>query len=74
MQNKAEEVVYLSVAQMAERYGVSTVTIWRWSVIGKIPRPVRLTPRTTRWRKDEVAAYDERRNAEPRPRLGKVGD
>ena len=23
---------YLSVAQVAERYGVSTVSVWRWSV------------------------------------------
>jgi predicted DNA-binding transcriptional regulator AlpA len=53
---------YLSAAQMAERYGVSTVTIWRWTGLGKIPQPVRLTERTTRWRKHEVEAYDAKRS------------
>lgn len=51
-------VVYLSAAQLARRYGVHVVTVWRWAQIGRIPRPIRLTPRTTRWRKDQIEARE----------------
>lgn len=51
-------VVYLSAAQLARRYGIHVVTVWRWAQVGRIPQPVRLTPRTTRWRKDEIEAYE----------------
>lgn len=54
-------VVYLSAAQLARRYGVHIVTVWRWAQTGRIPRPERLTPRTTRWRKDQIEAADAAR-------------
>jgi prophage regulatory protein len=58
MASENDGVVYLSAAQLARRYGVHIVTVWRWAQIGRIPRPVRLTPRTTRWRKDQIEAAD----------------
>lgn len=58
MTAESDGVVYISAAQLAKRYGIHVVTVWRWAQIGRIPQPVRLTPRTTRWRKDEIEAYE----------------
>jgi len=51
---------YVSDAQLAERYGVSRSTIWRWVARDLLPPPEQLSPGTTRWRLDEI----ERRDAE----------
>lgn len=53
--------VYLSADQLAQRYSVHVVTIWRWAQSGRIPRPVKISPRTTRWRKDQIEAADAER-------------
>jgi prophage regulatory protein len=58
MTKPAPQVVYLSVRQLAARYGVHSATIWRWAQTGRLPPPKRLTSQTTRWRKDEVEEYD----------------
>lgn len=54
-------VVYFSAAQLARRYSVHVVTVWRWAQTGRLPRPIRLTPRTTRWRKDQIEASEAER-------------
>jgi prophage regulatory protein len=54
-------VVYMSAAQLAARYGVHVVTVWRWAQAGRIPQPVRLAPGTTRWRKDQIEACEAAR-------------
>lgn len=51
-------VVYFSAAQLARRYSVHVVTVWRWAQTGRLPPPIRLTPRTTRWRKDQIQASE----------------
>lgn len=61
MASDNDGVVYLSAAQLARRYGVHIVTVWRWAQVGRIPQPVRLTPRTTRWRRDQIEACDAER-------------
>jgi len=35
---------------VASRYGVSRATVWRWTAEGRIPKPEKLAPGTTRWR------------------------
>ena len=48
--------LYLTVNQVAERFGVSTDTIWRWKRNGDFPRPVRVGPNCTRWRLSDIVA------------------
>jgi prophage regulatory protein len=57
--------VYLSASQLAKRYGIHVVTVWRWAQVGRLPKPVRLTPRTTRWLKNEIEACDAERSRDP---------
>lgn len=50
--------MYLSDKQVAQRYGVSRPTIWRWASEGRLPQPVRLSPCCTRWRLDMLEAFE----------------
>lgn len=52
---------FISVTQMAERYSISTDTVWRWSRDGLLPAPIKINPQVTRWRLDEVEARDAAR-------------
>jgi predicted DNA-binding transcriptional regulator AlpA len=40
----------LDVKGAADFYGVSTATIWRWAKEKRIPQPVKIGLRFTRWR------------------------
>ncbi|MCE6957594.1 helix-turn-helix domain-containing protein [Cereibacter sphaeroides] len=50
---------YLSAQQVAERFSVSTDTIYRWRRDGRFPAPVRLSPGTTRWRLSDIIEFEE---------------
>jgi prophage regulatory protein len=50
--------LFLSVNQVAERYDVSTDSIWRWKRDGKFPSPVRVGPNCTRWRLSDLTEHD----------------
>lgn len=54
---------YLTDRQLAERYGVNRATIWRWSQAGRFPKPVQLTPGTTRWSLEDVERHEREREA-----------
>lgn len=56
----------MSDVQLAERYGVARTTIWRWSVTGVLPPPVRLSPGCTRWLKEELDALEIERKRKRR--------
>lgn len=55
------ETKFVSDQQIADRYGVSRATVWRWAARGILPKPKSITPGTTRWRLDEVEEFDRRR-------------
>lgn len=40
---------YVRDIDLAERYGISRATVWRWAQAGILPAPVKLGPATTRW-------------------------
>ena len=54
---------YISDTQLAERYGVSRATVWRWAKAGIITKPIVLSPGCTRWRLDEIEKRDAERAA-----------
>lgn len=47
----------LTVQDMAELLCVSSRTVWRWVASGRIPAPVRIGCRSTRWRVGDVQRY-----------------
>ena len=38
---------------------ISASTLWQWVREGKFPKPVKIGPRTTAWRVEDVRAYLE---------------
>lgn len=62
---------YLSDVELARRFAVSRVTIWRWSSQGILPKPVKIGPNCSRWQAEEVAAAEDRWLAAREERFGK---
>jgi len=55
--------LFLNVNQVAERYDVSTDSIWRWKRQGNFPAPVRVGPNCTRWRLSDLIEYESQLHA-----------
>lgn len=49
---------YLTVNQVAERYSVSTDTIWRWARDGDFPKGVKIGS-SRRWRLADLLDYEQ---------------
>ena len=49
---------YLTVSQVAQRYHVSTDSIWRWKRNGDFPSPVRVGPNCSRWRLSDLVEHE----------------
>lgn len=55
-------MLYVSDKQLAARFGVSRPTVWRWVKSDPdFPKPVKLSPQCTRWRADQVEAWERSR-------------
>lgn len=51
--------MYATDKQLAERFGVSRPTIWRWIKTDPyFPSPIKLSPQCTRWRIADIAAWE----------------
>ncbi|SFM41629.1 transcriptional regulator, AlpA family [Marinobacter pelagius] len=51
--------MFYTIDEVSSRYKVSTKTIWRWVREGRFPRPVKVGPGTTRWREEDLQAFEE---------------
>jgi predicted DNA-binding transcriptional regulator AlpA len=50
---------FLTDPQVADRYGVTRATVWRWaSAYPSFPKPHPITPGTTRWYLSELLAHE----------------
>lgn len=62
MADGRDEPAYLSARQLAKRYSVSIATIWRWAkTTDGFPKPIELTPGTTRWAVVDLLVFEQRR-------------
>lgn len=51
---------FLSDREVAARFGVSRATIWRWvAKKAGFPEPVKLSPGTSRWRIEDLWAFEK---------------
>lgn len=51
--------MFYSIKEVSGRYGVFPKSIWRWIGEGRFPAPVKLAPKTARWREADLLAYEE---------------
>ena len=64
--------VFLSASDLAKRYSVHKITVWKWRAKKRIPDPVRLPSGMVRWRLSDIEAADAQTNAAvyvPRARI-----
>jgi prophage regulatory protein len=61
---QVQPVKILRIAQVRERTGLATSSIYKLISEGGFPRPVELTERTVGWPEHDVAAWLEQRIAE----------
>jgi predicted DNA-binding transcriptional regulator AlpA len=54
---------YLTDSQVGDRYCVTRCTVWRWVKAGRLPAPVRLSDRCSRWRIEDLQAFEAKAEA-----------
>ncbi len=62
-----EEVSFLRLPQVLARFPVSRSTWWAGVKEGRFPKPVRLTERTSAWRRSDIDALCARLAGESQP-------
>ncbi|WP_134679578.1 helix-turn-helix transcriptional regulator [Paracoccus ravus] len=56
--------MFVSDKQVAERYGVTRPTVWRWvKADPTFPKPISLSPGCTRWKASELDVWEAARRA-----------
>lgn len=50
---------WLTAKQVAGILDISERTVYRWLANGKLPQPVRYSPRTVRWRSGDIEHFLE---------------
>jgi prophage regulatory protein len=71
MKEEDRPMVYVSDVELARRFAVSRVTIWRWSSQGILPKPVKIGPNCSRWQAEEIETVEARWLAARERRFGK---
>lgn len=55
---------YLRDVDIAERFGIHRVTVWKWAQNGTLPKPVHLGPQTVRWPAEAIDEWERARRTE----------
>jgi predicted DNA-binding transcriptional regulator AlpA len=62
----AEPEKLFSAKSVAEQIlDCSEATVWRWVQEGKFPAPVKIAPKTTRWRGSDIAKWQAENGVAP---------
>jgi len=56
----SDQTEWLTVSQLANRFNVSTASIWRWVRDDKFPAPIRVSNRCTRWRRADIEQHENK--------------
>jgi predicted DNA-binding transcriptional regulator AlpA len=57
------DVVFFRAADLAKRFKIHPITVWKWTNTGNLPPPVRLGPGTVAWRRSDIESWEEQRTA-----------
>jgi predicted DNA-binding transcriptional regulator AlpA len=55
------KIVFYRASDLAKRYRVHVITIWKWVSSGNLPRPMRIGPNTRAWRSTDIEAWEAKR-------------
>ena len=48
---------FLRVTQVARKIGIGKSTVWLWVKEGKLPEPIKLSPRITVWDESKIEEW-----------------
>jgi predicted DNA-binding transcriptional regulator AlpA len=57
------DAVFFRAADLAKRFKVHPITVWKWASNGNLPPPTRLGPGTVAWRRDAIERWEQERTA-----------
>ena len=60
MAEEKQQIAFLRLPQVLEIFPISRSSWWQGCKSGKYPKPIKLGPRTTVWRKDEIEKLAEK--------------
>ena len=60
MNTQSAQKTLLSDKDLAARWSVHRVTPWEWARQGRIPKPVKISTRCTRWKLADIEAWEAR--------------
>ena len=60
MAEEKQQIAFLRLPQVLEIFPISRSSWWQGCKNGKYPKPIKLGPRTTVWRKDEIEKLAEK--------------
>lgn len=60
MQEEKQQCVFLRLPQILEIFPISKSSWWQGCKDGRFPKPIKLGPRTTVWRKSDIESLAER--------------
>ncbi len=47
---------FIRIHEVMKMTGLAKSTVWAWCASGRLPRPIKLSPRVTVWRLSEIQA------------------
>lgn len=53
----------LSANDVASRLGISRSTVWRFVAAGKLPQPIKISERCSRWKATDLVQFIEKAQA-----------
>ena len=52
---------FASVDELAARYGVNRSSLYKWCKAGQFPPPIKLGPKFSRWRREDIERWESTR-------------
>jgi prophage regulatory protein len=47
----------LRLPDVMKRTGLARSTVWKWVADGKLPKPIKLSPRVSVWKESEISRF-----------------
>lgn len=66
MAEAKQQIAFLRLPQVLEIFPISRSSWWQGCKSGKYPKPIKLGPRTTVWRKDEIEELAKKFSSGPK--------
>jgi len=52
LNNQYHNLTFITISKIPSIYGISRATVYRWIESGKLPDPIRLSPRIVGWKRN----------------------